>query len=188
MKIKSETRYLSYLAVGIVLATTLFGPKDLSFRLPMVSLLIFCIVYCVFPQLRVLIVDSDGCTVQWFFLKKRYRWDDFVIITHDVVIRPKARYEGIFFSSKTQKKDFPSKIFQSFDFLNCFWILLDDNNEKEKEKMLHQLEEWGVKYTKGKTLEEEERYDKLVKARKKVREERKQLYEEQKRRNKKKRD
>ncbi|MDY3998828.1 MAG: hypothetical protein SOY73_07010, partial [Blautia sp.] len=64
-------------------------------------------------------------------------------------------------------------ILRSRDYLNCFYILFD--NAKEKKRILDQLNEWGVKISIGKTLAEQIRYERMVAARSKIREERKKI-------------
>ncbi len=77
-------------------------------------------------------------------------------------------------------------IFQSLQFLNCFFIIFDDEDveriyalkkklgkvpefKKTSENILTQLKDWGVKVEKGENLKKEEKqkfYDEMVRIKK----------------------
>ncbi len=183
MKIKSKLLY-AYLPVVIAVwfLPTMVKGSDI-WTIISVGICFFYTVVAIFPELRILTMEKEKCTVRWLFWKKTYKWEDMAIICHDIIMLPRMSLEGIYFSSKPlvgkKERDFSKKIKYSFDFLNCFYIIF--NNEKEKQRILQQLEEWNVTVKKGKVLEERECYDNMLAMRKRVREGRKQYAERYKR-------
>lgn len=182
MKIRSTILYNHLLVVimMLILAYMVYLPDFLVLSIIMIGLCIYEIIFELSPALRVLEMDKDGCKVRWLFWKKRHKWIDLEIICQDYLVpdrSKKVKMEGVFFSVKSLDKiseeKMPLTILRSRDYLNCFYILFD--NAKEKKRILDQLNEWGVKISIGKTLAEQIRYERMVEARSKIREERKKI-------------
>lgn len=101
-----------------------------------------------------------------------------VYVYRDVVSTRTDSIEGIFFSTKlcrkSGKKITASYIQHSLDIFNCFCIFWMD--EKEKEKVLNQLKEWGVEVITSPKLAEKEAYEQKLAEKINLREQRKKLY------------
>jgi hypothetical protein len=134
--------------------------------------------------------DKNGCTVKLLLWKKTYKWEDLEIIREDCWNSGRLHLKGIVFSSRRMGKNgkvySTKKIFQSLQFLNCFFIIFDDEDveriyalkkklgkvpefKKTSENILTQLKDWGVKVEKGENLKKEEKqkfYDEMVRIKK----------------------
>ena len=134
---------------------------------------------CVFiPDLRMIELTKEGCTVHLFRLKKQHKWKDILYIHRDIVSSRNAAFEGIFFSTKATRKHGKEltarRIHSSLDLFNSFCIFWKD--EKEKEKVLNQLKEWGVEVITSPKLAEKEAYEQKLAEKINLREQRKKLY------------
>ena len=119
-----------------------------------------------------------------------YKWEDLEIIREDCWNSGRLHLKGIVFSSRRMGKNgkvySTKKIFRSLQFLNCFFIIFDDEDveriyalkkklgkvpefKKTSENILTQLKDWGVKVEKGENLKKEEKqkfYDEMVRIKK----------------------
>ena len=141
-------------------------------------------------RMRIIIMDKNGCTVKLLLWKKTYKWEDLEIIREDCWNSGRLHLKGIVFSSRRMGKNgkvySTKKIFRSLQFLNCFFIIFDDEDveriyalkkklgkvpefKKTSENILTQLKDWGVKVEKGENLKKEEKqkfYDEMVRIKK----------------------
>lgn len=138
----------------------------------------FFIIFVLLPDFRVIELTEEGCSVNIFKVKKTHAWKDIVYICRDTVSTKTNSFEGIFFSTKlcrkSGKKITASYIQHSLDIFNCFCIFWMD--EKEKEKVLNQLKEWGVEVITSPKLAEKEAYEQKLAEKINLREQRKKLY------------
>ena len=105
----------------------------------------------VLSQYRKIIMDQNGCTVSWFGFCKRHKWEDLQVIREDCWVSRKQEYDGIVFSVKRGKKNKNSrKIYESYDFLNCFYVVFYINDHKsyqypvKRDEFVEQLNKWGI--------------------------------------------
>lgn len=158
----------------------------IGFALCMGAAVLYLTVQLVFPELRTIIMDKEGCTVTWLIWKKTHKWKDLAIIREDTWGRGREGFKGVVFSKKAtgkKRKIYTTKeIFNSLDYLNCFYIVFDSISEAE---FLSQMEEWGVKVEKGEELKKEEQYKEMVEMRKRARERQKNGLKKDNRQNKK---
>ena len=151
----------------------------------LICVTIWNIVFMI-SRMRIIIMDKNGCTVKLLLWKKTYKWEDLEIIREDCWNSGRLHLKGIVFSSRRMGKNgkvySTKKIFQSLQFLNCFFIIFDDEDveriyalkkklgkvpefKKTSENILTQLKDWGVKVEKGENLKKEEKqkfYDEMV--------------------------
>ena len=168
MKIRSTLLY-NHLLIIIMMLIAAYIIRALP-SIMMIGLCIYWIIFELSPALRVLEMDKDGCKVRWLFWKKRHKWIDLEIICQDYLVpdrSKKVKMEGVFFSVKSLDKISEEKMPHT--------ILRSRDYPKEKKRILDQLNEWGVKISIGKTLAEQIRYERMVAARSKIREERKKI-------------
>ena len=135
----------------------------------LICVTIWNIVFMI-SRMRIIIMDKNGCTVKLLLWKKTYKWEDLEIIREDCWNSGRLHLKGIVFSSRRMGKNgkvySTKKIFQSLQFLNCFFIIFDDEDveriyalkkklgkvpefKKTSENILTQLKDWGVKVEKG---------------------------------------
>ena len=139
----------------------------------LICVTIWNIVFMI-SRMRIIIMDKNGCTVKLLLWKKTYKWEDLEIIREDCWNSGRLHLKGT------------KKIFQSLQFLNCFFIIFDDEDveriyalkkklgkvpefKKTSENILTQLKDWGVKVEKGENLKKEEKqkfYDEMVRIKK----------------------
>lgn len=107
---------------------------------------------------RVLIMDKDGCTICFLFIRKKYRWDE-LQTKHLEKFRARPYTEGIVFSKNVIRN--PGKTLDNGmvfthpfrDFLVCFEPVTPDYLQKSnshirvyevnKSEFLAKLNEWG---------------------------------------------
>lgn len=139
-----------------------------------VMLALYMTIVYVFPELRTITMDKDGCTVTWLKWKKKHKWEELAIIREDTWGRQREGFKGVVFSKSAVRKNEEAytteKIFRSLEYLDCFYVVFDNIKEDE---FLKQLEEWGVKVEKGEELRKEQQYQEMVEIRKMARERRK---------------
>ena len=143
-----------------------------------------CLVVCLLlPESRIIEISQEGCNVRLLFLKKRYRWEDIAFICYGEVKCSKSMSAGLFFSTKAVKKNgkkmTPYKVYHSLHFLECFYIIFED---KEQEEVLKCLNTWGVNYSVEESLLQRKSYERSLEEKIRMREERKRLYEDSKKR------
>ena len=154
----------------------------------LICVTIWNIVFMI-SRMRIIIMDKNGCTVKLLLWKKTYKWEDLEIIREDCWNSGRLHLKGIVFSSRRMGKNgkvySTKKIFQSLQFLNCFFIIFDDEDveriyalkkklgkvpefKKTSENILTQLKDWGVKVEKGRKFKKEENkvYDEMVRIKK----------------------
>lgn len=150
------------------------------------AVFLYLTVQWVFPELRTIIMDKEGCTVTWLIWKKTHQWKDLAIIREDTWGRGRIGFKGVVFSKKAIGKKgkiyTTTEIFNSLDFFNCFYVIFDGISETE---FLSQMEEWGVKVEKGEELKKEEQYKEMVEMRKRARERQKSALKKDNRKKKK---
>ena len=146
-----------------------------------ITIAIFFVILIIFPDFRVIELAEKGCIVRLFNIRKKIRWEDMVYVYRDVVSTRTDSIEGIFFSTKlcrkSGKKITASYIQHSLDIFNCFCIFWMD--EKEKEKVLNQLKEWGVEVITSPKLAEKEAYEQKLAEKINLREQSKKLYKKE---------
>ena len=105
------------------------------------------------------------------------------MISYGEVVREEG-WEGIFFSNKALtpkgKEMTIEKIYLSWNIFNQFFIIFND--EKEKEQIMNQLKEWDVNVTTDRDFAQRKEHERILEEKTKMREERKRLYEERKKR------
>ena len=184
MKFKSKYFYLILIYIIILWCGTILCMYPPN----VVTLFMICVDICaticlLFPECRIIEISQDGCNVRWLFFFKRYRWEDITFICHGEVKRSRLIREGLFFSTKTFKRNgkkmTPNQVFHSLHFLECFYINFED---KEQEEVLKCLKTWGVNYSVEESLLQRKSYERSLEEKIRMREERKRLYEDRKKR------
>lgn len=144
----------------------------------------------VLSQLRILIFDKEGCTVQWLWMVKRHNWKDLHTKKNDYWVSRRSGYEGILFSAKTTKKLRKSrKIFESIDYLNDFYVIFYENDKKsisypaKRNEFISMLKNWEVELEKGRELVLKERRENALIMGMKKRKERIEAYNQKKNKN-----
>lgn len=171
MIIKSKRIIVYLIAVALVWISMMTMLDCIGVVVYMSAVFLYLTVQLVFPELRIIIMDKEGCTVIWLNWKKTHKWEDLAIIREDTWGRGREGFEGVVFSKeaigKKGKVYTTKEIFNSMDYLNCFYVVFDSIS---KEEFLRQMEEWGVKVEKSEELKKEEQYKEMVEMRKKARE------------------
>lgn len=161
--------YCALLFLGML--SLFIGDKklDLREREGMLGFLYFLFIFAivngiflieeVLSKYRKIILDRDGCTISWFGFTKRHKWEDLQVIREDCWVSKKKEYEGIVFSTKVNKQKKSSrKIYESYDFLNCFYVIfyIDDHKSYEYpakyDEFTEQLKKWGVEIEVGREV------------------------------------
>ena len=189
MKILSKKPFV---ADGVMFIPLAFFP----FAMPPVSLknpaTIFCcillmgvVIFSILPHLRMVELNQEGGSVSWFGVKRNFKWKELEVITYgDIGVVRGESWEGIFFSNKALtpkgKEMTIEKIYLSWNIFNQFFIIFND--EKEKEQIMNQLKEWGVNVIIDTDFAQRKEYERILEEKTKMREERKRLYEERKKR------
>ena len=171
------------------------GSRDMAATLlhiilPCVIVKSFCTEYSVEKSNHLLIsfVLSVVCLgismlISRLFFKKRYRWEDIAFICYGEVKCSKSMSDGLFFSTKAVKKNgkkmTPYKVYHSLHFWECFYIIFED---KKQEEILKCLNTWGVNYSVEESLLQRKSYERSLEEKIRMREERKRLYEDRKKR------
>lgn len=108
---------------------------------------VFMFVNIVLPCFRVVDMEESGCTISYLWWKRKYLWSEFELIS-------KGRWKtasqygiyvnGVFFSLKAKnkngKKMTGSNVYHSWEFLNCFYVIL----LPEKKKNFYFLYPYGI--------------------------------------------
>lgn len=210
MKIKTKGELIFSIAVSVCFWILVIMLMIESVNIGSIMLAGCCIwatIVMVLPTMRVITMDKQGCTVSWLKFKKIHKWEELEIIREDTWSSGRVALKGIVFSRKAVGKNgkvySPEKIYRSLNYLNCFYVIFENEfdtkiydwlekrgrkikGRKNEEQFLKQLEEWGVKVEKGEELKKQEQYNAMVKARKKMREEQEKRVKEDLSRNKKK--
>lgn len=178
-------------------SSTTVRKDDIALIIPW-WILCFIIVYAdilmldmlVLSQLRILIFDKDGCTVQWLWMVKRHNWNDLHTKKNDYWVSGRTGYEGIIFSAKLAKKVRKSrKIFESKDYLNDFYVIFYENGKKsisypaKRNDFISMLKNWEVELEKGRELVLYERRENAFIMGMKKRKERIEAYNQKKNKN-----
>ena len=106
----------------------------------LICVTIWNIVFMI-SRMRIIIMDKNGCTVKLLLWKKTYKWEDLEIIREDCWNSGRLHLKGIVFSSRRMGKNgkvySTKKIFQSLQFLNCFFIIFDDEDVENLDELEH---------------------------------------------------
>ena len=103
----------------------------------------------------------------------------------DIGVVRGERWEGIFFSNKAltpkgKRMTTIERIYFSLNIFEQFFVIFND--EKEKEQIMNQLKEWDVNVTIDRDFAQRKEHERILEEKTKMREERKRLYEESKKR------
>ena len=146
---------------------------------------ILCItLFCILPHLKVVKLTQDKCIVHWLWMKKEYEWNELEVIKYGSVGEGQnGDGEGIFFSRdavKNGKKMTPMRIYNSLDIFNTFYILF--LTKTHKKQIMQQLSDWKIKIAFDDEFMQKREYKRVLEEKIQMREERKKLYEESKKR------
>ena len=189
MKILSKKPFLVDGVVLIPLIIATFAYPPISLKNPWI---IFCLIFLfglmffsILPHLRMVELNQEGGSVSWFGVKRNFKWKELEVITYgDIGVVRGESWEGIFFSNKALtpkgKEMTIEKIYLSWNIFNQFFIIFND--EKEKEQIMNQLKEWDVNVTIDRDFAQRKEHERILEEKTKMREERKRLYEESKKR------
>ena len=187
MKILSKKPFIADGIVLIPLIIATFAYPPISLKNPWI---IFCLIFLfglmffsILPHLRMVELNQEGGSVSWFGVKRNFKWKELEVISYGEVVREEG-WEGIFFSNKALtpkgKEMTIEKIYLSWNIFNQFFIIFND--EKEKEQIMNQLKEWDVNVTIDRDFAQRKEHERILEEKTKMREERKRLYEESKKR------
>ena len=187
MKILSKKPFYADGLLAVICILTAFIEPPISSRnfwtIFSFILLLSLIIFFVLPHARVVELNREGCTVCWFGTKRNFKWKELEVISYGEVVREEG-WEGIFFSNKALtpkgKEMTIEKIYLSWNIFNQFFIIFND--EKEKEQIMNQLKEWDVNVTTDRDFAQRKERERILEEKTKMREERKKLYEESKKR------
>ena len=148
--------------------------------------ILFLLIFEILPHLRVIELTQDRCIVHWFGIKKIYRWEELEkIIYSSIKVSRLEKLEGLFFFSdmmgKNKNSISPMRVYVSLSIFKQFYIIFD--NEVQKKQIMQLLKEWEVEVTIDKKFAQQKEYERVVAEKTQMREERKKLYEESKKRN-----
>ena len=146
---------------------------------------ILCIMlFCILPHLKVVKLTRDKCIVHWLWMKKEYEWNELEVIKFGSVGEGQnGDGEGIFFSRdavKNGKKMTPMRIYNSLDIFNTFYILF--LTKTQKKQIMQQLSDWKIKIAFDDEFMQKREYKRVLEEKIQIREERKRLYEDRKKR------
>ena len=88
--------------------------------------------------------------------------------------------EGYVNISKNKNSISPMRVYVSLSIFKQFYIIFD--NEVQKKQIMQLLKEWGIEVTLDEKLVKQREYERSVAEKTQMREERKKLYEESKKR------
>ena len=130
-------------------------------------------------------LTQDRCIVHWLGIKKIYRWEELEkIIYSSIKVSRLEKLEGLFFFSNMMGKNknsiSPMRVYVSLSIFKQFYIIFD--NEVQKKQIMQLLKEWEVEVTIDKKFAQQKEYERVVAEKTQMREERKKLYEESKKR------
>ena len=117
-------------------------------------------------------------------MKKEYEWNELGVIKYGSVGEGQnGDGEGIFFSRdavKNGKKMTPMRIYNSLDIFNTFYILF--LTKTQKKQIMQQLSDWKIKIAFDDEFMQKREYKRVLEEKIQMREERKRLYEDRKKR------
>ena len=171
--------------VCLIIITPPISLKNPSTIMSFISIL-FLLIFEILPHLRVIELTQDRCIVHWFGNKKIYRWEELEkIIYSSIKVSRLEKLEGLFFFSdmmgKNKNSISPMRVYVSLSIFKQFYIIFD--NEVQKKQIMQLLKEWEVEVTIDKKFAQQKEYERVVAEKTQMREERKKLYEESKKRN-----
>ena len=171
--------------VCLIIITPPISLKNPSTIMSFISIL-FLLIFEILPHLRVIELTQDRCIVHWFGIKKIYRWEELEkIIYSSIKVSRLEKLEGLFFFSdmmgKNKNSISPMRVYVSLSIFKQFYIIFD--NEVQKKQIMQLLKEWEVEVTIDKKFAQQKEYERVVAEKTQMREERKKLYEESKKRN-----
>ena len=148
------------------------------------SIILGIIFLGILPHLRIVELTQDGCIISWLWLKKRYQWRE-LVIKYDSIRNGNAEDgEGLFFFSKkvwkNNKKIESIKPIVSLDIFNYFYFIF--KNENHRNQVMQKLKEWEVEISLDEKFAQQREYERIVAEKIQMREERKRLYEDRKKR------
>ena len=170
--------------VCLIIITPPISLKNPSTIMSFISIL-FLLIFEILPHLRVIELTQDRCIVHWFGIKKIYRWEELEkIIYSSIKVSRLEKLEGLFFFSdmmgKNKNSISPMRVYVSLSIFKQFYIIFD--NEVQKKQIMQLLKEWEVEVTIDKKFAQQKEYERVVAEKTQMREERKRLYEESKKR------
>ena len=170
--------------VCLIIITPPISLKNPSTIMSFISIL-FLLIFEILPHLRVIELTQDRCIVHWFGIKKIYRWEELEkIIYSSIKVSRLEKLEGLFFFSdmmgKNKNSISPMRVYVSLSIFKQFYIIFD--NEVQKKQIMQLLKEWEVEVTIDKKFAQQKEYERVVAEKTQMREERKKLYEESKKR------
>ena len=142
--------------------------------------------FSILPHLRMVELNQEGGSVSWFGVKRNFKWKELEVITYgDIGVVRGERWEGIFFSNKAltpkgKRMTTIERIYFSLNIFEQFFVIFND--EKEKEQIMNLLKEWDVNVTTDRDFAQRKEHERILEEKTKMREERKRLYEESKKR------
>ena len=170
--------------VCLIIITPPISLKNPSTIMSFISIL-FLLIFEILPHLRVIELTQDRCIVHWFGIKKIYRWEELEkIIYSSIKVSRLEKLEGLFFFSdmmgKNKNSISPMRVYVSLSIFKQFYIIFD--NEVQKKQIMQLLKEWEVEVTIDKKFAQQKEYERVVAEKTQMREERKRLYEDRKKR------
>ena len=106
------------------------------------------------------------------------------IIYSSIKVSRLEKLEGLFFFSdmmgKNKNSISPMRVYVSLSIFKQFYIIFD--NEVQKKQIMQLLKEWEVEVTIDKKFAQQKEYERVVAEKTQMREERKRLYEDRKKR------
>ena len=170
--------------VCLIIITPPISLKNPSTIISFISIL-FLLIFEILPHLRVIELSQDRCIVHWFGIKKIYKWEELEkIIYSSIKVSRLEKLEGLFFFSNMMEKNknsiSPMRVYVSLSIFKQFYIIFD--NEVQKKQIMQLLKEWEVEVTIDKKFAQQKEYERVVAEKTQMREERKKLYEESKKR------
>ena len=182
MKILSKKPFIADGIVLIPLIIATFAYPPISLKNPWI---IFCLIFLfglmffsILPHLRMVELNQEGGSVSWFGVKRNFKWKELEVITYgDIGVVRGERWEGIFFSNKAltpkgKRMTTIERIYFSLNIFEQFFVIFNDEKEKE----------WGVNVIIDTDFAQRKEYERILEEKTKMREERKRLYEESKKR------
>lgn len=127
-KIRSARLSFYIVMSSLMWIATLYVHDCLGAVIGMGMLALYMTIVYVFPELRTITMDKDGCTVTWLKWKKKHKWEELAIIREDTWGREREGFKGVVFSKSAVRKNgevyTTEKIFRSLEYLDCFMSYL----------------------------------------------------------------
>lgn len=174
MEIKTDKSYLIKKLLSLVVFWGVFWGamcivNDDVMKKFIIILGIVTSIYEMAPKLRVIVINEQGCVIQWLWKKSVYNWEDFKIIREEIWSYHETREwrEGIIFSVKSFNPKWQSdwnarnNIYKSRDYCSCFYVIFRTNPPKkfgeeypvDREEFFEKMKEWNVPITRARDLE-----------------------------------